>query len=354
MIGNRPAGRRRVVPAALLLVLLVSLAPWAGPAVSADPRPAAPAGEARESGAAEPVRLSSRLLGETVVLEVLDPGGDGEELLRKAFRRLQELARLVESARERLDAEPEDERAVALDPELVPLFERAQEFCHWSDAAVGPLGGALALHWEGVAGNPEPPPVPQALTEAARCRRLAVEGDAGTVRLAGGSRLRLAGFADGFLVDRAVAILQELGAANAHVRMGRVHRAFGAGPPGGDGRGWPVVLPVFEGYDRPLDEIHLQDRSLALIWRADWPEGRPLHVDQRNGLPPEGVWATVAVTELALDAQGVATAALVLGAREGRFRIANLRPEPSVLWVLGRGKGRPLLAELNWPALKEP
>lgn len=316
--------------------------------------PSADSGTRPEAGPAEPIRLSSRLLGETVVLEVLDRGGGGEELLRKAFGRLQELGRLLESVRERLDSDPEDERAVALDPELVPLFERAQEFCHWSEAAVGPLGGSLALHWEGVAGNPEPPPVPQALTEAARCQRLAVDGEAGTVRLAAGSRIRLAGFATGFLVDRAVAILQELGAANGRVRMGRVHRAFGDGPPGADGRGWPVLLPVFEGYSRPLDELHLEDRALALVWRADWPEGWPFQVDQRTGQPPEGVWATVAVTELALDAQGVANAALVLGAREGRFRIANLRPEPSVLWVLGRGKGRPLLAELNWSDLKEP
>lgn len=327
---------------------------FVGPSTPASGGPAA--GPAPEPSPA-PLRLSSRLLDETVVLEVMEPpdgGGGGEELLRKTFRHLQDLAEAIESTRERLDTDPGEERAVTLDPELVPLFERALEFCRWSRAAVGPLGGGLALHWRGLAGNPDPPPVPRPLVEAAACERLEVNGDAPTVRVAGGSRLRVAAFAAGFLVDRAADRLQELGAANGRVRMGRVHRAFGSGPPDAQGQGWPVLLPVFEGYDRPLDEIHLEDRSLSVVWRADWPEGRPLHVDQRTGSPPEGVWATVAVTELALDAQGLATAALVLGAREGRFRIANLRPEPSVLWVLGRGKGRPLLAEVNWSALKEP
>lgn len=332
--------------------LVVLLVPTVGPVTPASGGPAA--GPAPEPEPA-PLRLSSRLLDETVVLELMEPpAGGGEDLLRKTFGHLQDLAEEIESARERLDSDPGEERAVTLEPELVPLVERALEFCRWSQAAVGPLGGGLALHWQGVAGNPEAPPVPRTLVEAAACQRLEVNGDAGTVRIAGGSRLRVAAFSTGFLVDRGAARLQELGAVNGRVRMGRVHRAFGPGPPGAEGKGWPVLLPVFEGYDRPLDEIHLEDRSLAVIWRADWPEGRPLHVDQRSGLPPEGVWATVAVTELALDAQGVATAALVLGAREGRFRIANLRPEPSVLWILGRGKGRPLLAELNWSDLKEP
>ncbi|HLE85588.1 MAG TPA: FAD:protein FMN transferase [Thermoanaerobaculia bacterium] len=323
-------------------VLLISVAAAAGLA----------AGAAEPGAAAEPVRLSSRLLGEPAILEVHDLAPEaGEAALRAAFAGLEELEALLAAAVERLNAGAEAERTVAVEPAVAELLVRALEFCDWSRGAHGPLGGGLAAYWRALAGNPSPPPPPAALTESATCDRLRVDPEAGTARIAGGSRVDLAGFAAGAAVDRAVAALVEQGAGNGRVRIGRVERAFGAGP---DGEGWLAALPVFEGFERPLDQFYLRDRSLALVSRADWEADVPRHLDQRTGLPPDGVWATVAVTERALDAQALAVAALVLGAREGRFRSATIEPRPSVLWLLGRGTGRPLLMELNWAALRAP
>ena len=312
--------------------------------------------EAGPGAVAEPVRLSARLLGEPVALEVRDlPPEDGDDAVRAAFARTAELADLLAAAVGRLNAGAQEERSVAVEPVVAELLARALEFCAWSQASHGPLGGRLADYWEengpALAGNPSPPPPPPALAESAACDRLRLDRETGSARIAAGSRVDLSGFAVGAAVDRAVESLLAAGAADGRVRIGRVERAFGPGP---EGRGWPVTLPVFEGYDRPLDELHLRDRSLALVWRADWAPGAPRHVDQRTGLPPDGVWATVAVTERAADAQALAVAALVLGTREGRFRSATLDPEPSILWLLGRGTGRPLLMELNWSALREP
>ena len=58
--------------------------------------------------------------------------------------------------------------------------------------------------------------------------------------------------------------------------------------------------------------------------------------------------AAVAVTELAVDAQGLAATMLILGPREGQLRMGTLRPRPSLLWFLGSGEGRPLLVDYRW------
>lgn len=353
-----------------ILTILTILAVLAG---------AAPVTAAAQTAPAAPVRLESRAFGQPLVVEVI---GEDETAARDAARatveRLVELDHHLAEATERLNGSedatggdpPEQadaqadaradthEREVVVDRETADLLSRTRQFCEWSGGAHGPLGGALEEHWRAVGANPTPPPVPAAATESATCNNLAVDPEAKgpwvRVRIATGSRLDLAGFATGFAIDRAIDLLRDRGIDNARVRVGRIVRAIGDGP-GGTGRpGWPTRLPTFEGYTRPLEELTLHDQSLAVIWRADWPADHPLFVDQRTGEPPAAGWATVVVTELAVDAQALGVSALVLGGREGRFRIAGLKPVPSVLWLQGTGKGRPLIMELNWTALRNP
>lgn len=305
--------------------------------------------------AVEPLRLSGRAFGETVALEVRDLAEREADLaLRAAFARLREVERELAEATEALNDDASSERAVTVAPPIVELLGRAIQFCTWSQGAVGPLGGALRAHWLAAAGNPSPPAVPAELVATARCDRIALDAETGTVRVAAGSRVDLAPFAAGFAVDRTVDALREGGVGNGFVRIGRIERGFGAGPAPGAGRGWPAALPTFEGYEQPFDVVRLEDRALAVIWRAEWPPHHPLHVDQRTGALTDQVWAAAAVTELAIDAQALVVAGVVLGPREGHFRMAALEPEPSVLWLLGRGQGRPLRRDLNWSDLHAP
>lgn len=303
----------------------------------------------------EPLHLSAHAFGQEVSLEVRDlPETEAETVLRTAFERLQTLEGVLREARETLNANAAEERALAVEPPVMALLERAAKFCTWSNGAIGPLGGSLEAHWAAVAGNPSPPPVPAALTQSAGCDHLRLDPDADTVRIAAGSRISWDAFAIGFAVDRTVDSLRELGAGNGLVRIGRVQRGFGEGPAPAAGRGWPAVLPAFEGYQQPFDVVRLDEQALALVWRADWPAGRPRFVNQRTGEAPGDVWVSAAVTELAIDAQALAVAAVVMGTREGRFRMSALKPEPSVLWLLGSGKGRPLRSDLNWSDLHTP
>jgi len=323
-------------------------------------------------------RFESQAFGENVVVEVVprhDAGGAGEtgqsgarDAARAAAENVAQLERRLKEAVDRLDGDASPvgsttgngatQREVVVDREVADLLSRTLQFCEWSGGAHGPLGGALREHWRAVGGNPTPPPVPQAAVASAACNDLAVDsedkGPRVRVRIAADSRLDLSGFAAGFAVDRAIDLLRNRGFNNARVRLGRIVRAIGDGPGGTDRPGWPTLLPTFEGYDRPLEELTLHDQALGVTWRADWPDGEPLFVDQRSGEPPSSTWATVVVTELAVDAQALSVSALVLGSREGRFRISGLKPVPSVLWLQGKGQGRPLIMELNWTALRTP
>lgn len=245
--------------------------------------------------------------------------------------------------------------ALAADPRLIELLERALSFCDWSRGAHGPLGGQLYLVW-GFDDRPRGVPAPDVVRQAAgaaSCDGVTVDAAAGTVRLAPGRRLDLRGFARGDAVDRAVEELERHGAENLFVEVGSVRRVVGGGP---HGAGWPIVLPVFPGMERPLDRVSLRDRALAVVSTVH----RPLLVggdrlapwlDQRSGRPVAGVVATLTATELALDAEALAVALAALGNREGMLRMGNLEPTPAVLWLLGDGEGQPLEAPYRWTGL---
>jgi len=224
-----------------------------------------------------------------------------------------------------------------VDPRLFAALSRAHDFCVWSEGAQGPLGRDLYALWTDLAEPPSPDLVEKAVSAAA-CDRLTLDSQKGTAALAEGSGLDIRSFAEGLAVDRAVEVLNKEGAANAFVRIGTVQRGLGPGP---GGKGWPVHLFQAPGQEEPPDRIYLRDRALAIASQA-------LSVNQRTGRPAQGVLATATVTDLAIDAQGLASALFITGPREGQLRLGSLRPRPSVRWFLGGGEGTPLLVDYRW------
>ncbi|MBW8875999.1 MAG: FAD:protein FMN transferase [Acidobacteria bacterium] len=303
-----------------------------------------------------PQRLADKAFGKPAEIEVRDlPPEVAREAIRRAFTAIAETERLTDAARP-------DGGLTALnaaagkgpqksDPRLLAMLGRAADFCFWSEGAHGPLGRDLYALW-GLRSAVTDPPSPEQVEKAAgltTCTRLTVDLEKGTAELAAGSGLDLWGFAEGLAVDRAAEVLRQSGAANGFVRIGAVQRGFGAGP---RGKGWPVELPRLPGLEEAAGHLFLRDHALAFASPSDHPlaplAGAAPYLNQRTGRPAEGVLATVAVTEHAADAQGLATALFILGPREGQVRLGSLRPRPSVLWFLGSGSGAPLQVDYRW------
>ncbi|MFL6236106.1 MAG: FAD:protein FMN transferase [Thermoanaerobaculia bacterium] len=270
------------------------------------------------------------------------------EAVQKALAGVSEMERLTADGTAALSAAAGKGPQPA-DPRLLDLLTRAWSFCQWSEGAHGPLGRDLYALW-GLRSKAEGPPDAEAVLQvakAAACDRLTLDPQKKTATLAAGSGVDLVGFAEGAAVDRAVEILREHKVGNAFVRIGAVQRGFGPGPAG---KGWPVLLPQIPGLEEHADVVYLRDQSLAVAARSDHPlqGGTSSYLSQRTGLPAQGVLAAVAVTELAMDAQGLAATMLILGPREGELRMGTLRPRPSLLWFLGSGEGAPLLVNYRW------
>ncbi len=306
-----------------------------------------------------PQRLADKAFGKPAEIEVRDLSQEtAQDLIRRAFAEVAEIERLTDGSSPggltALNAAA-GKGPQTPDPRLLTLLGRAWDFCFWSEGAHGPLGRDLYALW-GLRSPVQEAPAPERLEAVAAltvCTRLALDPQKGTAALDEGSGLDLWGFAEGFAVDRAVEILRQGGAGNGWVRIGAVERGFGAGPAG---KGWPVELPPLPGLDEPAGRLYLRDRALAFASPADHPGNSarsagatsPAYVSQRTGRPPEGILATVTVTELAMDAQGLATSLFILGPKEGQLRMGTLRPRPSILWFLGNGTGAPLQVDYRW------
>lgn len=298
-----------------------------------------------------PVRVAAIAFGQPAEIEVRDLSREAARAaIQSAFDEIAEIERLTQP--EALNAGA-GQGPQAVDARLMPLLVRAQEFCFWSEGAHGPQGRDLYEAWglrgAGPAASPDPERLERAKV-AARCDTLRLNPSKGTAELATGARLDLGGFAEGHAVDRAIEVLRQKGVGNGFAQIGAVQRAFGGGA---DGRGWKVMLPTFPGMNRAAGLFLLRDRATAVLSIEDEPlkiadQALLPYLNQRTGLPAQGVAGVAAVTDLAVDAQALAIAMAVSGPREGQLRLGSLRPSPSVLWFLGNGTGAPLQVDHRW------
>jgi thiamine biosynthesis lipoprotein len=299
-------------------------------------------------GSATPVRLAHEAFGLPMEIEVRGAPSDvAQPAIQKAFAEVAEMERLTDPVRP--DGGLAALNAAAgkgpqpADPRLVAILGRARSFCFWSESIHGPLGRDLntmyGVRRRGTESAPDPQRIANGVALAA-CNRMAVDAKKNTVELAAGGGLDLWGFAEGAAVDRAVEILRQNGVTNALVRIGPVQRGFGPGPAG---KGWSFDLPLVPGQEESAGRVILQDRAFALALRAE-----RIYVNQRTGLADKGALAAAVLSDLALDAQGLAVTMMVAGPREGQLRLGVLQPRPSVLWFMGSGTGVPLQVDYHW------
>ena len=309
---------------------------------------------------AQPVRMSMEMAGEMVEIEVRDLNRDTARAeIQAALSEMHRIRTLLDGEGEAPDGVAalnahagEDARPV--DRHVGAALIRAQSFCLWSNGAFGPMGGNLAALARQT-GGPEgaDASVFGRAVSSAGCANLRVvpggEDAPSTAMTAAATRIDLAGWARGYAMDVAVDRLVGAGASNLWIESGPVRRGLGDGP---SGQGWLAVLS-FPGHNAPIDELWLRGQALAVsLPLATDRAGAPILRNHRNGRAVEGVVAVVAVSELAVDAEALANSSAILGPREGRMRVASLEPPPSILWLLGEGRGRPLRTEYRWAELR--
>jgi thiamine biosynthesis lipoprotein len=305
---------------------------------------------------------STPAFGVLLEVEVRDlPRDAARDAIQAAGAEVAEVERLTDPGRP--DGELASLNAAAgkgprhVDARLYAGLEKALNFCLWSEGKEGPLARDLYRLWGRGTGAPlAAPPAGDLLdkaVEAASCRHLLLDGRQHTASLAAGAALDLVDFRLGMAVDRAIDVLRQHGAANAFVKIGPLRRGIGGGRAG---HGWQVDLPALGGLREPLGRIFLRDQALALAEIAEQPlrvgdAALSPYIDQRSGQPSDGVFATLAATELATDAQALAATMAVVGTREGEMLMGSIRPRPSILWLMGSGSGIPLLVEYRWSDL---
>ncbi len=311
-----------------------------------------------------PLRMAAKAFGQPMEIEVRGlAAGAAREAIEQAFAEVAEIEGLTgtggAAGLAALNAAA-GRGPQTIDSRLFAILTRAASFCEWSERTHGPLGRDLYAAWGLRAATPQAAeaPDPDLLEKAAErtsCERLALDPQHGLAALAAGSGLDLVGFAEGAAVDRAAEVLRQRQVANGFIRVGPVRRGFGPGPAG---KGWPVALPQLSGAEEPAGEVHLHDRSLAIAAQADHPlaGAAASYLNQRSGRPGlPGVVAVAASTELALDAQGLATTMLISGPRQGQIRLGSLSPRPSVLWFMGSDGGPLLMVDYRWSEVnREP
>lgn len=249
---------------------------------------------------------------------------------------------------------------VPVGPDLFAVLDAAQSLAQRSDGAFDAARGAVTRIWRQARRLDEAP-------DPARLRAALSAGDHRDLRLdpatrsaailRPGLRIDLGGIAKGYVAEQALRAVRGAGVARALVALGG-DIALGAPPPGASG--WRVDIaglgPV-PATDRasPPQRLLLHDVAVSTAGDAEqWMEldgVRLSHViDARDGRPLAFRSSTTVIAPHGLQADGLDTAASVLGPETGLALVASV-PGAQVLMLRQASDGRiERFASAGWPA----
>lgn len=274
------------------------------------------------------VRQSRTMMGTEINLIVCGPDEDAcRQAVRTTFTRMEELEGVFSRHREdsELSRLNRDGGLAFSSPELAAVLDLAAAISHRTegafDATVLPL---LRLYGSGRLPDQQ---------ELGRCLklvdyRLVERRGAGVTLGRPGMALTLDGIAKGYIVDQGVAALKESGFANVYVEAGGDLMVAGAKPAG---QPWRIgIRPPRQEAGGSMTTIATAT-PLAIATSGDYFQAftddfRHHHIlDPRTGMsPPELASATITASSAAL-ADGLATAALVLGPERGLAAVASFQ-----------------------------
>jgi len=220
--------------------------------------------------------------------------------------------------------------AVAVSPETIGILEQAQNFAALTEGAFDVTVKPIIDLW-GIGKKDNYVPTPDEIAAALGLtgfRRLAIDAAAGTVYLPqAGMGIDLGAIAKGYAVDRAAAVMREMGVTTGIINGGGNIRVLGHKPDGSD---WRIGVkdPRHEGGTAAM--LHLADRSVATSGdyeRYFIKDSQRYHhiFDPATGEPAaSGIISATVVADSAMEADILSTAVFVLGPDRGQAVIDQL------------------------------
>ncbi len=239
------------------------------------------------------------------------------------------------------------EKAVEVSESTYEVLQRSVEFSRLSggafDVTVGPLVDLFrTTKKEHVAPTQEQIALAKAKVGF---EKLTLDDTNRTVRFAvEGMRLDLGGIAKGYAIDKAIEAAQRGGATGALVDIGGDIRCFGTPPKGKDH--WIIGVQdpnaTVEGLGGGGLVLKLKVNDVAVATSGDYQqfvliEGKRYShiIDRKTGTNAEGLSSVTIIADNATDADALATAVTVMGAKEGLALIEKLPNTEAILISCG-------------------
>ena len=282
---------------------------------------------------AEEVVKARVLMGK--IVEIKAHGEDRRYLLRaidRAFEEMERLEALMSSYRPDSEVSLIEREAplwVRVSPEVFDVLSKALEVSRLSDGAFDITVGILSKVWDFEKGKIPSRKDLETLLPLVDYRYLELK-EGNLVRLRRrGVRLTLGGVAKGYIVDRAMDVLERMGVREALINAGGDVKAMGQ-------RVWRIGIqhPRKEGSLLGILDL----RSGAVATSGDYQrffirEGKRYHhiLDPDTGMPVEGLQSVTILAPEAWYADALATAVFVMGGDGGRRLIEGLEGVEGVL-----------------------
>lgn len=227
--------------------------------------------------------------------------------------------------------------------ELVTVVRRALDIARMTDGAFDPtVAPLIELHRASFAENDAPPAETDVARAMSRVGYRHVGLDAGRIAFARpGMALSLDGIAKGYILDR---VVERVAAAGATGVLADGGGDISAGEGEVAGTGWPVAVQHPREPGTVLGMIEVRNQGVATsgdYMRAHTADLRHHHIiDPRTGTSPGHAGAATVVGRSAMDADALATAAMVLGPVRGIELLGRLDGTEGLIVTKGLGLAR--------------
>lgn len=289
----------------------------------------------------EHVQITRLLLGSIAHLTVISPNGaQARTAINAAFDRMAALEAVFSRFRPESQLSQLNATGTLSDPhpELKAVLSKAVAYGDLTAGAFDvTVEAVLKLYRTGVQSSSLPTDDQlMAAQQLVDYRQIAIHEDDIRLNLPG-MAVTLDGIAKGYIIDAGAAVLRAHGCDQVMVELGGDLQTYGSA----DAQPWQVSIQAPPGNTHPTPHIaQLVSRALATSgdYQYTFTPDRRLHhiLDPHRGVSPDELSSASVIAPTACDADALATALMVMGAKAGLALIARL-PEAEALVISKHG-----------------